>query len=464
MRYYSTRDASLDCSFKEAVLRGLSTEGGLFVPKVIPDVSPKLKDWSSLSYNELAVEIYSLFSEGSLSKTEVKTLIESSLSSFSHAEKTPLSKHESVYVLELFHGPTLSFKDIALQTLGQLFEWWPPEDGGRTILGATSGDTGSAAIYGVRGKKNIEAFILYPEGRISPLQELQMTTVEDENIHCLAVEGSFDDCQNMVKELFSDASFKQELGLSAVNSINWARITSQIVYYFYGYFRWLDLSKQTFGTELPCSVPTGNFGDILAGYIAKRMGLPLGKMIVASNDNDILTRFFETGKYQIEEVVTTISPAMDIQISSNFERLLFWLHDGDSAKISELMDSLKNDQFFQVSDSVHQKFKQMFEAERVNEKECMQTMRSFEREHQYIIDPHTAIGVAAGLRVLNDGQEFMSLSTAHPGKFHTTVEEALGRKLELPSELEALHAKESKKVIVPAVADAVKKELLKLRS
>ncbi|MBF0198037.1 MAG: threonine synthase [Planctomycetes bacterium] len=460
MRYYSTRDTSIDFSFKEVVSSGLSTEGGLFVPKEIPDLSSELPSWAGKTYPEMAAAIFTLFADESINPNQLEKLLEKSLGSFSHHEITPLVKKGSQYILELFHGPTLSFKDIALQTLGQLFEDWPGESGKRTILGATSGDTGSAAIYGLRGKKGVDAYILFPEGRVSPVQELQMTTVEDDNIHCISIYGSFDDCQDIVKKLFGDLPFKEQMGLSAVNSINWSRITSQIVYYFYGYFRWLEMSGNTYGAELPVSVPTGNFGDILAGFMAKSMGLPLAPLVIASNDNDILTRFHETGSYVMKGVAPTISPAMDIQISSNFERLLFFLYDGDGDKIASLMNELKKNKEFSVSEEVLNRFRESFGAARVGKQECLSTIKSFSDKNSYVLDPHSAVGVKGGEKVLGEGAEFMSLSTAHPGKFQDAVELALGSAYELPPVLKVLEGKKSRKVVLPATAAAVKEYLL----
>ena len=331
MRYHSTRNRQLSKSFQDVVSEGLSIEGGLFVPESIPDLSEELPQWGTWSYLQMAERI----AEGSLDETERKTILKETLSRFKSEQITPLVQHGNTFILELFHGPTLSFKDVALQTLGGLFQHWPLSSGQRTVVGATSGDTGSAAIAGVQGKQGVRAFILFPEGRVSPVQELQMTTVPDENVQCISIDGSFDDCQNIVKDLFGDLEFREKVGLSAVNSINWARITSQIVYYFAGYFQWLKATGKTYGTPLPVSVPTGNFGDILAGYMAKSMGLPLGKLIIACNENDILARFALEGKYEMKTVVPTLSPAMDIQISSNFERLLYLLYNRDDQAMTE---------------------------------------------------------------------------------------------------------------------------------
>ena len=288
-----------------------------------------------------------------------------------------------------------------------------------------------------------------------------MTTVPDENIQCISVEGSFDDCQNIVKELFADVEFRSKVGLSAVNSINWARITSQIVYYFYGYFSWLKQTGHAYGTPLPVSVPTGNFGDILAGYMAKQMGLPLGKLIIASNDNDILTRFYETGRYEMREVIHSWSPAMDIQISSNFERLLYLLHDRDSEQIAAKMKQLKTEGVFEVSSEVMDRLKQDFSARRVVGEECLETIKAFQEEHGYELCPHTAVGVQAAYDELGKGVEVMCLATAHPGKFQEAVEKALGTSYTLPDDLEKLKGLPARKMLMKPDAQAVKELLLK---
>jgi threonine synthase len=461
MDYQSTRHSELRRNFKEVVSEGLAPDGGLYVPTSIPNLSSELKTWSTWSYRQMAQRIYELYAGECLNTQEREQLLDRSLGRFKTTEVTPLHREGNTYILELFHGPTLSFKDVALQTLGGLFEHWPLEKGDRTIVGATSGDTGSAAIAGVQGKKGVRAFILFPEGRVSPVQELQMTTVPDNNIQCIGIQGSFDDCQNIVKELFSDMELRQKIGLSAVNSINWARITSQIVYYFFGYFQWLKQSGHPYGTALNVSVPTGNFGDILAGYMAKSMGLPLGKMIIASNDNDILTRFYETASYSMLEVIPSWSPAMDIQISSNFERLLYLLHHRNSDILGQKMAELKTNKTFSVEAEIMKTFRETFSAQRVIGEECLATIKSFEAKYGYTLDPHTAVGVAAAQKELGPDAEVMCLATAHPGKFQEAVEKALGRPYILPEELEALKGKPTRKIVLPASAEAVRQMILK---
>merc|ERR1719203_1713029 len=309
------------------------------VPDSIPDVSSKLKAWSGLSFGELAFEIASLYcSEDEVPPSDLKDLMLRSYETFSHPDVVPSVQVGDLHIMELFHGPTFAFKDVALQALGNIYEYFLKRHKRRlTVVGAASGDTGSAAIYGMRGKENVECFILFPKGRVSKIQQQQMTSVLDANVHCVAVEGTFDDCQDIVKDLFGDLDFKKQYGPGAVNSINWARIMFQITYYFYTYFR---LFPECDGT-LSFSVPTGNFGDILAGYYAKRMGLPVKHLVVATNSNDILHRFFQSGTYEKHPVQATVSPSMDIGISSNFERYLFYLMGSDADRLAKAMSGFK---------------------------------------------------------------------------------------------------------------------------
>ncbi len=338
MKYQSTRGQVKGITFKQAVMMGLAEDGGLLLPETIPQLTPgDLDALSKLAYPELAFQVMSYFIED-IPSAELKNMIDRSYSSFTHPDITPVVKQNGLYILELFHGPTLAFKDVALQFLGNLFEYLLEESGEHmNILGATSGDTGSAAIYGVRGKKNINIFILHPHKKVSPVQELQMTTVTDANVFNLAIEGTFDDGQQIVKETFGDLDFKKKYALGAVNSINWARVLAQVVYYFYA---WGQVRKQTGADKVYFSVPTGNFGDIFAGYIAKRMGLPIEKLVLATNANNILSRFVNDGDYSIGEVHPTFSPSMDIQNASNLERYLFYLFDGDSERLTAAMHQI----------------------------------------------------------------------------------------------------------------------------
>ncbi|MFM8354036.1 MAG: threonine synthase, partial [Gammaproteobacteria bacterium] len=319
MRYVSTRGQTPPMGFCDAVLTGLAPDGGLLLPETIPDVRDRLAHWRTLDYVGLARELIALYVDD-IPRPVLDDLIIRAYATFDHPAVAPLVRVGDLHVLELFHGPTLAFKDVALQLLGRLFEYVLAERGEHlNILGATSGDTGSAAIAGVRGQRDIDIFIMYPEGRVSELQELQMTTVADANVHCLSVAGSFDDCQNLMKTLFGDLGFKRDYHLGAVNSVNWARVLAQVVYY-----AWASLQFPA-GQPVRFAVPTGNFGNVFAGYVAKRMGLPVGQLLVATNENDILSVFFNTGVYARGPVRFTITPAMDIQVASNFERYLYFL-------------------------------------------------------------------------------------------------------------------------------------------
>ncbi|KAI8098561.1 threonine synthase [Halteromyces radiatus] len=481
MKYRSTRGQVKDYTFEEAVMAGLSPDGGLFIPHHIPSLPDNWRQaWSSLTFQQLAVEILSLYIEDSqIPRPDLEDLIQRSYSTFRHEQVTPLAKvKDGLYVLELFHGPTFAFKDVALQFVGNLFEYFlerrnkAETEGGKThrltVVGATSGDTGSAAIYGLRNKKNVSVFILHPNGRVSPIQEAQMTTVLDKNVHNLCVKGTFDDCQDILKNLFSNREFNDKHHLGAVNSINWARILAQTVYYFQAYFlllRSLNIdpaSAEADKIKFDFSVPTGNFGDILAGYYAYRMGLPTNKLIVATNENDILYRFFNTNAYEKQTVdgnaKETLSPAMDILVSSNFERLLWYLardseadngrtevatHDtvlnetlSDQAgqTVAQWMNELKTKGVFRVSDKAVLHAREIFDAAMVTDKETVEGIRNYQQKHQYILDPHTSVGVVAAdrlterdhLSLLPQGNEVMiCLATAHPAKFSEAVEMAL---------------------------------------
>ncbi len=452
MRYISTRGGVEPISFSEAVMMGLATDGGLLLPEKIPTVDTEtLKQWGQLSFQELAVEVMLPYVGDDISREELAGLVEKSYASFSHKEITPVVPIGDMHVLELFHGPTAAFKDVALQFLGNLFEFLLERSGGHlNILGATSGDTGSAAIYGVRGQKRIDIFIIHPHQRVSPIQERQMTTVLDENVHNIAIKGTFDDGQSIVKQLFNDLEFKNEYSLGAVNSINWARILAQVVYYFYAWGRVTNGNpdrRQTF------SVPTGNFGDIFAGYVAMRMGLPVDRLILATNCNDILSRFVNSGVYQAQQVHHTISPSMDIQISSNFERYLYYLMDEDPAKVRELMDDMARDGRLEVSEEKQERVRKLFLAKAVAESETLDQIRTTHRYCKYILDPHTAVGVKAA-----DGiPGTVCLATAHPAKFAAAVTEAIGVEADPPPSLQGLMDKETRCALLDADGAVVKK-------
>ncbi len=449
MRYISTRGGVEPVTFSQAVMMGLATDGGLLVPETIPLInSEALRHWPSLSFGEMAVEVMSPYVEGSLTREELTGLVERSYTSFTHPEVTPVVEAGGRRILELFHGPTAAFKDVALQFLGNLFEQLLEQTGGRlNILGATSGDTGSAAIYGVRGKERIQIFILHPLNRVSPIQERQMTTVLDANVHNIAIRGSFDDGQRIVKELFNDLEFKRDYSLGAVNSINWARILAQMVYYFYA---WSRVSGGDPDHKLSFSVPTGNFGDIFAGYIAMRMGLPVERLILATNRNDILTRFVNTGVYQVGEVYQTLSPSMDIQLSSNFERYLYFLMDENPQAVRELMKEMAKRGRLSVPAEKRANVARVFAARAVNEEETLAQIRDTYEASGYILDPHTAVGVKAA----QDFPEAICLATAHPAKFGDAVQRAIGIQADPPPSLQGLMEKETRCAVLDATSAA----------
>ncbi|RMH43820.1 MAG: threonine synthase [Gammaproteobacteria bacterium] len=451
MRYLSTRGLDAPRTFGAVVLDGLARDGGLYVPEDYPDVTAELDKWSELSYQDLAVEVMTPFVAPDLSPETLRQLVTRAYRRFDHAEVTPLASLSECDILELFHGPTLAFKDVALQFLGELFSELLHRQGRRmTIIGATSGDTGSAAIEGVRGRKGISIFMLHPKGRVSRVQALQMTTVLDDNVYNLAVSGDFDDCQGLVKSLFNDHAFRDRYSLGAVNSINWARILAQTVYYFYAGLKRL---RQRPNTPLTFVVPTGNFGDILAGYIARRMGLPVAKLVIATNHNDILVRVLRTGAYVPEQTRPSLSPAMDIQVSSNFERVLFDVAQRDGAKVREWMMGL-NAGGFQLGDSELTQLREIFEAVRVDDEEIIATIRETYAQDRYVLDPHTAVGVTAAKKL--GIKDAVCLATAHPAKFPEAVERAIGSPPPTPERIRTLFDLPTRQYDLPASVNALK--------
>jgi len=442
MRYLSTRGQVAGISFKQAVMMGLADDGGLLLPESIPTLNPgDLDALAKLAYPELAFQILSRFIDD-IPAADLKSLIDRSYATFSHPEVTPVVHRDGVYILELFHGPTLAFKDVALQLLGNLFEYLLAERGEQmNIIGATSGDTGSAAIYGVRGKRNINIFILHPHGKVSKIQELQMTTVVDPNVFNLAIEGTFDDGQRIVKEIFGDAAFKKEYALGAVNSINWARVLAQVVYYFYA---WGRVSRETGSRQVCFSVPTGNFGDIFAGYVAKRMGLPIKQLLLATNRNNILTRFVTAGDYSIGEVLPTHSPSMDIQIASNFERYLYYLFDGDSRRLNRTMQQFATTGRLEVSGEELARVQEEFASASIDNEQTIDTIRDFHRQSGYVLDPHTATGVCAARQLSAGDVPNICLATAHPAKFGAAVATAIGRDPDMPNFLQGIEQREQR--------------------
>ena len=448
MNYISTRNNDNKVSFEHVFLKGLSEEGGLFIPEKLKKFDNKeLKELSKLDYRNLAFNIIKLFTGDFIDQKDLKNLINKSYSNFREDNVVKISKFNQNYILELYHGPTLAFKDIAMQLIGNLYDYYLQKNNKKiNIIVATSGDTGAAAIDAVRGKKNLNIFVLHPNNKISPVQRKLMTTTEDNNVYNLAINGNFDDCQNLVKSMFSDISFANSINMSGVNSINWARIVAQTVYYFYSYFR---IGKQ----NISFSVPTGNFGDVYAGYIAKKMGLPVSKLIVATNENDILHRAISKGDYKSSKVQETISPSMDIQVASNFERLLYDLYDKNSEKVKKVMMSIK-DNSFKIDQEILKKLQSDFHSESLNENEIIETIKKFYEHNKVIIDPHTAIGVGA-VKKLNLS-EVVILSTAHPCKFPAATKKAISKIEKLPESLNYVYDKDEKFEVIQNDLEKVK--------
>jgi threonine synthase len=453
MKYKSTRGQVSGLGFSDALLMGLASDNGLLVPETIPDVRSRLGAWQSLSFVELAQEIMPLFIDDIETET-LKRLVAESYSSFDHDEVVGLQQLDELTVLELFHGPTLAFKDVALQLLGKLFEHVLGERGQRlNILGATSGDTGSAAIEGVRGQRNVDIFIMYPKGRVSPLQELQMTTVADDNVHCIEVDGSFDDCQNIMKTVFADAEYKAKYQLGAVNSVNWARVLAQIVYYGYASLR---------GEQAPTfCVPTGNFGNVFAAYLAQRMGFPIHHLLVATNDNDILARFFATGRYSRGDVHQTLSPAMDIQVASNFERFLFYYFDQDAQRLTQFMQDFAANGEASIGAPPEEA---LMSSTAVTQEQTIQAMRDVHQRFGYVLDPHTAVGYYAAKNWQQNSEttsagDTVVVGTAHPAKFPEAVVQATGVQPTHPT-LQALDGLPMRRQSLPCDIEAVKAYLV----
>lgn len=424
MKYISTRGQAPSLTFEEAVLAGLASDGGLYVPETIPQFSPEeIASWAGLSYQELAFNIMSPFMAGEIPEGDLRGLIDKTYSTFRHDAIAPLVQTaHNEFILELFQGPTLAFKDFALQFLGNLLDYILKKRGQRVvIMGATSGDTGSAAIEGCRHSDNVDIFILHPHERVSEVQRRQMTTVLEKNVFNIAVEGNFDDCQNMVKGSFGDQSFlPEDRQLVAVNSINWARIMAQIVYYFYS-----ALALGAPHRPVAFSVPTGNFGDIFAGYLAKRMGLPVDQLVVATNANDILHRCISRNDHSLHDLVHSLSPSMDIMVSSNFERMLFDLYGRDGAAINELMANFKQTGQLSLSDTALAGARKLFTSYRLDDEEMIRVIADVWENTEYLLDPHTAIGVEAARKTRRRQDiPMVCLATAHPAKFPEAVRKA----------------------------------------
>ena len=445
MKFLSTRGQVPAVGFSTAVEHGLAPDGGLYLPEELPDLKPLLQEWEGLGYAELCEAFFALFATD-IDREELHQIVSGSYGKFDDPAIAPIRRlDDACHVLELFHGPTLAFKDFALQLLGNFYEAQIARTGKPiAVLGATSGDTGAAAIHGLLGKKGVTTFILYPDGRISPLQERQMTCTGADNVFPLAIEGSFDDAQTAMKTAFQDREFAAEVGLSAVNSINLARILAQCVYYLYAFFRLsADIREKT-----TFVVPTGNFGNVLAGWLVQQMGVPIRGFRVATNQNDILHRLFSTGCYRLDAVAPSVAPSMDIQVASNFERFLYYAVGRDSGKVREIMQAFKS-----TGEYVFDDFDRgTFSSSRMDDGEIARIIGQVYRDFDYVVDPHTACGFKRP--VGSDGPELI-LATAHPAKFPDTIREAIGQEATHPS-LEALKAREVVKHHVEPTPEAIK--------
>lgn len=448
MRYISTRGSAPALDFENVTLTGLAADGGLYLPEAWPSLTrAEIAALAGLSYVETAVRVMAPFVGDALSEDELRALCAQAYGRFDHDAVTPLVQLDHQHwLLELFHGPTLAFKDVALQLLGLLFErFLSKRDTHITIVGATSGDTGSAAIDAVAGRAKVDIFMLHPEGRVSDVQRRQMTTVLAPNVHNIAIKGSFDDAQAMVKAMFADAAFTGRFALSAVNSINWARLMAQVVYYFYAAVR-LGAPERS----IAFAVPTGNFGDVFAGYVAERMGLPVERLIVATNINDILHRALSSGDYSAGQVVPTATPSMDIQVSSNFERLLFDLGGRDGAANAEAMRGFDATRALQLSNAQREGAARLFSSARIDADAMSQAMRWAHDRAGQIIDPHSAVGLAAARAADRGDTPIVTLATAHPAKFRDAVERATGVRPPLPSRIANLFEREERFDVLPA--------------
>ena len=453
MKYLSTRNSSLQCSFFEILFQGLSKDGGLFLPHEWPHVD--LGSLKNKSYEEVAVEIIHPYVEADITEIDLKKIINESYNNFAHEKIAPVTSIEkNKYILELFYGPTFAFKDYALQFLGSLFSYALPMASKKlTVLGATSGDTGSAAIHAFRGKKDINVFILHPHKRVSEVQRRQMTTVLDENIFNVAVEGTFDDCQKIVKDLFMDNDLQSKTSLTAVNSINWARLIAQTVYYFWAYVQ-LNENKINF------IVPSGNFGNIFSARIAKYMGLPIEQLHIVTNSNDILNRTMTSGIMKIDKVTQTYSPSMDVQVSSNFERQLFESNNRNATNIRKIMMNFANNGYYELEEDILNSLKSIYLSHSVSNQETLKTIKLFNDNFNYLADPHTATGLNI-LNKLNNNTPVISLACAHPAKFGDAIKEATDNYPKMPKELQNLFDKEEKVVILENDINIIKNFILK---
>jgi threonine synthase len=440
--YISTRGDAPALGFRDALMAGLASDGGLYLPREWPMLSKKdIRGLRGKSYQQVAFEILSRFVDGEIPDAALKDMIDEAYATFRHPAVVPLVQiGANEFVLELFHGTTLAFKDVAMQLLARLMDYVLAERGAHaTIVGATSGDTGGAAIDAFAGRERTDVFILFPQGKVSPVQQRQMTTSGQANVHALALKGNFDDCQDLVKAMFNDTAFRERVNLSGVNSINWARIMAQVVYYFTS-----AVSLGAPDRKVSFTVPTGNFGDIFAAYVAKRMGLPIDRLVIATNDNDILVRTLKTGRYEMKPAIATTSPSMDIQISSNFERLLFEAYGRDPAAVRSSMSGLRQSGAFEIQPEALKAIRREFRAGRASQKQVAQTIRETLDATGYLLDPHTATGIFVARSHARASSPMITLATAHPAKFPASVESACGIHPALPSWLADLMSREER--------------------
>ena len=460
MQYVSTRGEAPELGFEDVLLTGLARDGGLYIPKTWPQISAdELRGLRGHSYQDIAFHVVSKFIAGATPDAELKQMIAEAYATFGHPAVTPLKQLDAnQWLLELFHGPTLAFKDVAMQLLAKLMDWSLRKSGSHaTIVGATSGDTGGAAIDAFKNSKNATTIILHPHGRVSDVQRRQMTTVDSPVIHNIAIEGNFDDCQTIVKALFNDNGFRDRVNLAGVNSINWARIMAQIVYYVSS-----SIALGAPDRKVSFCVPTGNFGDIFAGLVAKRMGVPIDRLVIATNVNDILDRTLKTGRYEMQGVHPSTSPSMDIQISSNFERLLYLVYGRDAGAIRSLMAGLSQSGSFTIGQKELAAIREEFDSSAVSEAETAKTIAQTLKATGELLDPHSAVGFAAALRAKPGPSPMVTLATAHPAKFPDAVEKASGIRPHLPQRLSHLLNAKERFTILPNSATAVRDFVLAL--
>jgi len=456
MKYISTRNGSKEFNFTEVFIKGLADDGGLFIPKTIPAISEQdLLRLSKLNYKDLAKEIIFLFCDETIIKDELSNIVEKSYSKFNEKNVVKITDIGENKILELYHGPTLAFKDIAMQFIGHLYDHHLKNLKKKiNVVVATSGDTGAAAIDAIKSKDKMNIFVLHPNNKVSSVQRKLMTTVEDKNVFNIAIDGNFDDCQNLVKSMFADNKFSNSINMSGVNSINWARIVAQTVYYFFSYFQACQINE-----KVNFSVPTGNFGDVYAGYLSKKMGLPIDKLIVATNQNDILHRAISNGQYKAHSVVETLSPSMDIQVASNFERLIYDINDQNTDKTSKIMQSIKNEKKYLIEEKELKKIRKDFVSETISEQELLSCIKKVYENYKIIIDPHTAVGLGA-LKKINLAGKSVVLSTAHPCKFPEAIKKAINIKSELPDNLNYILSKKENFIVINNDIEEVKKYIL----